>query len=446
MKNYCNGSHHQYLSHECFKYLSEKLDKHELSQDNKKHFDNALTSLGKDQYTKFFENNIINNLAARVGSDGVFWHADTKTACNYINYKLNESLRNHYNHRDIKDYTIFKDFVKVFYNKRQGNFNDDRSCEKYIEYMDNDIYNRVLTIFRMYYYYNELKNSNKYIHDDTHNKLCSNLYSLIHYSNYAINQKILNDESIKLVKKLKQIMENDNANEPYRMFCDLRFLYSMLTEFPTPRDQITKEASSALDSQVPPKTDKLHELDPQRGDTENEQASIQLEIEDKTAMEIAAHVLAPQEAVAHELPPQEPTDKVEEPGIQLNSFHAVMHPVIGRQVPNDQDIRGQFEGRHISQHPQAPTDGREGLLGKMQGFFTDTLGQVEPAPILGVSGGMGALFLLFKYTPFGTFFRGRGRVRRIPSGFHGQFPGGFPGYEEYDVGHIGYGPMNPLAE
>ncbi|KMZ94040.1 hypothetical protein PVMG_02266 [Plasmodium vivax Mauritania I] len=84
----------------------------------------------------------------------------------------------------------------------------------------------------------------------------------------------------------------------------------------------------------------------------------------------------------------------------------------------------------------------------MKNAISGFMNEVEPAPILGVSGGMGALFLLFRYTPVGAFFRGgRGRVRRIPSGFHGQFPG-FPDYHEYDGGYIGYGPMNinPLAE
>ncbi|KMZ96641.1 hypothetical protein PVNG_06224 [Plasmodium vivax North Korean] len=81
--------------------------------------------------------------------------------------------------------------------------------------------------------------------------------------------------------------------------------------------------------------------------------------------------------------------------------------------------------------------------------ITSALKDVDPVPVVGVSGGMGALFLLFRYTPVGAFFRGgRGRAHRIPRSFNGQFLGGFPGYEEYDVGHIGYGPMsmNPLAE
>ncbi|VUZ99826.1 PIR protein, fragment [Plasmodium vivax] len=69
---------------------------------------------------------------------------------------------------------------------------------------------------------------------------------------------------------------------------------------------------------------------------------------------------------------------------------------------------------------------------------------VDPIPVVGVSGGMGALFLLFRYTPVGSFFGGRrGRFRQIPRSFNGPFPGDFANFQEYDGGFIGYGPMNP---
>ncbi|SCA60188.1 Plasmodium vivax Vir protein, putative [Plasmodium vivax] len=75
--------------------------------------------------------------------------------------------------------------------------------------------------------------------------------------------------------------------------------------------------------------------------------------------------------------------------------------------------------------------------------ITEVFGSVDPVPVVGVSGGMGALFLLFRYTPLGTFFRGgRGRAHRIPRSFNGQFLGAFPDVNEYNGGYIGYGPMD----
>ncbi|VVA00359.1 PIR protein, partial [Plasmodium vivax] len=89
-----------------------------------------------------------------------------------------------------------------------------------------------------------------------------------------------------------------------------------------------------------------------------------------------------------------------------------------------------------------------GVFDQMKNTISNVLGSVDPVPVVGVSGGMGALFLLFRYTPVGAFFRGgRGRAHRIPRSFNGQFPG-FPDYYDYDGGYIGYAPMNinPLAE
>ncbi|VUZ99946.1 PIR protein [Plasmodium vivax] len=83
------------------------------------------------------------------------------------------------------------------------------------------------------------------------------------------------------------------------------------------------------------------------------------------------------------------------------------------------------------------------VLGKIQNTLSGIVSEVEPAPILGVSGGMGALFLLFKYTPVGTFFRGGRRINnRIPRTFYGQFPGGLAGYDELYYGALGADPIN----
>ncbi|KMZ96062.1 hypothetical protein PVNG_06592 [Plasmodium vivax North Korean] len=101
------------------------------------------------------------------------------------------------------------------------------------------------------------------------------------------------------------------------------------------------------------------------------------------------------------------------------------------------------------ENEETSTDGSYiGSLG-LPSAIIEVFRSVEPAPILGVSGGMGALFLLFKYTPVGSFFGGRrGRFRQIPRSFNGPFPGEFPNFQDYDGGFIGYSPMgvSHLAE
>ncbi|KMZ88776.1 hypothetical protein PVBG_06280 [Plasmodium vivax Brazil I] len=338
-----------YLSYDCYNYLSEKLDAPKLSKENEVHLENALQFLGKEQYNKYNKypkHKAIDNLAARITQDGLFYYShNTKVACNYINYKLNETLRTHYNHIYTEDYNIFKKLVKEFYNKRHNSNNSQKPCENYIEHIDDEIYKKLNILYNIYYHYNELNRPNNYIYNNADHKLCSNLDLLIYYSNDAINRGLINEETISLIRKLKEIINNDDISKPYKQKCDLRVLYIMLTELPKTEVQITREANSELDLHVAQKPDELHELEPQRGDAVNEQASSQQESEDETSRDLAPQELVPQELAA----------KVEEPGIQLNGFQGVMYPAISQQVSYDQVVTGRPEERYISQDPEAPT-------------------------------------------------------------------------------------------
>ncbi|CAI7719066.1 hypothetical protein PVPAM_060007300 [Plasmodium vivax] len=90
-----------------------------------------------------------------------------------------------------------------------------------------------------------------------------------------------------------------------------------------------------------------------------------------------------------------------------------------------------FESTHLKESLLRNEDVR--LLGKIKSTFSGIVSEVEPAPILGVFGGMGALFLLFKYSPVGIFFVGRkGRNHRILTGF----PGAYTGFPEYYDGNF----------
>ncbi|KMZ95070.1 hypothetical protein PVMG_05597, partial [Plasmodium vivax Mauritania I] len=78
-----------------------------------------------------------------------------------------------------------------------------------------------------------------------------------------------------------------------------------------------------------------------------------------------------------------------------------------------------------------------------QNTISGLINEVDSSTVLDASGGMGALFLLFKYTPVVSFFgERRGHGHRIPRSFNEQFTGGFPGYEEYYGGKFGHDPIN----
>ncbi|GAB70076.1 hypothetical protein PCYB_008250, partial [Plasmodium cynomolgi strain B] len=156
------------------------------------------------KYNEFINLKFVNDLAARLGNDGVFFHTSTNIACNYINYKLNESLRKHHSYKYKRDYSIFKEFSREFSYQIYNNYHADSSCENYIEYLDNDIYNRISILYQIYYFYNELKSQNEYINTNSKGMLCDNINLLVRLSNDAINENKINNESISVIKILRK--------------------------------------------------------------------------------------------------------------------------------------------------------------------------------------------------------------------------------------------------
>ncbi|VVA00098.1 PIR protein [Plasmodium vivax] len=83
----------------------------------------------------------------------------------------------------------------------------------------------------------------------------------------------------------------------------------------------------------------------------------------------------------------------------------------------------------------------ETIMGTIKDAVSNVLEAVEPIPVLGVSGGMGALYLLFKYTPIGSLFR-RNRKNNlyIPNFFDPRYGEQFSGYypQYYNEGFPNY--------
>ncbi|KMZ92856.1 hypothetical protein PVMG_01442, partial [Plasmodium vivax Mauritania I] len=77
---------------------------------------------------------------------------------------------------------------------------------------------------------------------------------------------------------------------------------------------------------------------------------------------------------------------------------------VHRKLPlAEQFTREDAQSNEIDEHLNVPKNvlesspgGKEGIMVSMKNAISGFMNEVEPAPILGVSGGMGALFLLFR--------------------------------------------------
>ncbi|CAI7718046.1 hypothetical protein, conserved [Plasmodium vivax] len=408
--------------------------------------DNTLLRLRKLNHNLDKNDYIVKVFFKLLSNSHAFYDAMTPNYCKYINSWLNKEYNNNYQSK-IPKFDVFKKFVYELNDERYGNQNN--SCEKYINHLDPKIINYINFLHSLYDAYNEIKTTPIRNVTDT----CSKIVSLS--KSYRISIDDYYDDDKKLYEKLDTIKE------------------LILEKI----GNLNSDCVNNIYFSTPKKVIKLQEEEEARKKAAEQERERQEAIRTQREQQLKANELSlrrSESGTVGNTPSEEGTSEHigDQRGIRtqvisdlgqttqlLNSLESLQTSG-GVLLEKDHTREGHFTYANEDKGPQGevvydqngPDRTRIGTLGGSTGFpgyITEVFRYVEPAPILGVSGGMGALFLLFKYTPVGSFFGGRrGRFRQIPRSFNGPFPGDFPNFNEYEGGYIGYGPMNinPLAE
>ncbi|VUZ99808.1 PIR protein [Plasmodium vivax] len=359
--------------------------------------------------------------------------------CMYNNYWLNKEIRKKsYNeNKNTKSFEVLKKYAHEYSNKVYGSYKN--SCEDYIHYIDSDKYEKMSKLYELYDMYNYHKSPHSNI---THSD-CDTLGHLIRIHDQIINYHEDEEYPKKIDKDLyKRRMEMKDLIKKFKLKLDdscISFKTFKIHTSKYEKEELEKERAAQRQQEE----QRLEEARRVEQAQHLEQAKKQASLSSSDTIDSDSRQTAvyPQKEVSKDKETHhiETVHHVETTGI--GESPETLHPMrsIRRGMPEYPEELG---------YPNIKKENTEtGFINTMKDAFSTISENVDPVPLMGVSGGMGALFLLFRYTPVGTFFRGgRGRAHRIPRSFNGQFLGGFPGYEEYDVGHIGYGPMNPLAE
>ncbi|SCA59757.1 VIR protein [Plasmodium vivax] len=443
----CTGHSGDYLTYPCYTRLNYYLNKTvTLSKENEEKLKNVVSNMTYRDYNIKSIPFIFKKIGTFLTGDYAFGYIGQEPSCIYVNYWLNKELRTLYYNEGKHQFDVFKDFSDKFTIKRGKNISN--SCRTYMEFYDDVKWNRIKFLYEWY------EKFEKYIYYSKHKSesQCSEITILRKEFNDFIDK---NNEEEKLMDKLIK-------------FKDL---------LPKNLSEINRKCKDEKDYfHYPPKH--LQKLEQQRRAAEQEAQEQQRRAAEQEAQEQQRRAAEQQRAQSqsHERtlltisPNGEPTQQlidisIEDPLLEKHSSPLERSQSQRHEYSEGQEFRDstQFTSNPLRQdqrileytevrnmeleNENMPPDFKPGVFGTLRNTFTGVLGEIDPVPVVGVSGGMGALFLLFRYTPVGAFFRGgRGRAHRIPRSFNGQFLGGFPGYEDYDVGHIGYGPMNPLAE
>ncbi|EDL42665.1 variable surface protein Vir6-like [Plasmodium vivax] len=489
-----NKWNEQYLNHDDYSFFKTNFKiNRKLTENEGKNLKTIIELLGDASYNTEIFNNILELLMKYLNSGHVMYNCRSDKCCRYINYSIAKKFReiNYVQYIESK-FNIFKKFMEGYY--KTTRFWD---CKDRLDYINPLILSRMDILYDLYDKYNYLISLKS---NDANNKLCITLSLIAREYREAIKLHEGDENFIKELENFRKFILSKNPN--YNRACGWNLTSITLPNPVTPHQDEMQEQK--LNSHVPTQQPSLNELEKSRtvvGATDESELSrlpglqsesLQLtEVKPKSLQptEVQALPVNPLSAHPQSSHPQSShsesshsesshpqsshsestqSESTQSESTHLESTHS--NPVQLKreqaeaeefhdiQLPSNHHSQNEWQTRefmesidqktHNSEYPIKDAEHTDGLFGKMREIFAGTLGEVDPVPVVGVSGGMGALFLLFRYTPFGTFFRGgRGRAHRIPRSFNGQFPG-FPDYYEYDRGYIGYAPMNinPLAE
>ncbi|SCA60849.1 VIR protein [Plasmodium vivax] len=459
----CNWHSGPYFNYGCYnklkKYYDRNLDgetaekflkeKHNIPPEIEKHF----TTISK----------FLLKLGIYLVSYGP-WGTSKNMTCPYINYLINLEIENKYG-IDDKNYKYFCNFADEIAKYKFGDsVYTENTCSGYFSYLkDNTNYPVMKALYNIYDLFTKIKEP----YTLTKDQKCSNFRSIDLYYKELIRQ---NQNDLELHDKLldfRKIVLNERDN--HKVPCGSSISYIM----PEQESILPKRspANSAVEgekllSKDPPESSAANELEPEvpvsthppkpESRREEDISELKKQAEESLTTEETSLGGHSGEHVEGEHVEGEQQEDTSFPNGRHNE-HSHLREFQRKQLPqafprNERldEMNGHIDGiNYQSQDSYIPPSQQEGFMDSIKGTFAGIVQSVDPGPVLGVSGGMGALFILFKYTPFGSFFGGRRRrMHQIPRTFGGFPPGEFPNFHEYDGGFIGYAPMNinPLAE
>ncbi|KMZ79554.1 hypothetical protein PVIIG_00828 [Plasmodium vivax India VII] len=397
-----------YIAYSYYNEVLKQYEKYKKLEDSEK-FPKIIENINDDRNKLELPDNIFIKLHKLLRNGSVFYGESTLSYCNYVNYRLNKKVRDLYHRVNKSNFDIFHKFVVNFNKEEFGP--EKNTCYGYIKYLNEDVYNRMRILIYLYDEYNKLKSFSgpkNYVFCDQFTFFGKNYKTAVDDHN----------DGKDFLKKLKELKSSIEGNEWASDENCPAINYIKLPEPNPPKPVEDSEESvqpKALSSDVS-SSQSLPNSHAELGlrgtpgpqDLSEPQDNAHRDRISGSSFRAGARVSSDsgQEHIS-----QYSSEKRGERGLQINSVHSpsLKVPELTRQAQNEETYiswgTGEFdryktmdtsEGSITVLDPKNHAIPQEGLMGKIQGAFSSIAEHVEPAPILGVSGGMGVLFLLFK--------------------------------------------------
>ncbi|CAI7723935.1 PIR protein [Plasmodium vivax] len=405
-----------------------------------------------------------------------FYSHGPETCCKYINYWLNKTVRDSEYGVNKDNFKMFEDFMRVDPKIKGSSVN----CMSKLSYINNDAFEKMKKLYDLYDYFTIFKE------DEDRSTLCRNISFLAKRYDRIMQEYEGKDTKLcNMLTNLKEVIETDRLvaknictkntfdsfilrrhppppkeqNPPKNVQVPVQSrnfgkAHTRPTisasspqahgrhpgEIPTPAP-VTVSSSSALGrnsretATLPPLTvtsSPPQVLAKQARVGREETSSVPLA---RFPLPVPVPVLlsepleSPETEETGEYGRPKGLQEQEQPQVQLQEedhVHRLKDDVY--HLSEDEEYTS-LQERNPSAGSMQSTFDTGTIMGTIKDAVSNVLEAVEPVPILGVSGGMGALYLLLKYTPIGSLFgRNRRNNQNIPNFFDPEYGEQFSGY------------------
>ncbi|KMZ82449.1 hypothetical protein PVIIG_06152 [Plasmodium vivax India VII] len=375
----------EYLHYNLYKDLKNKFAKSQNPNFIPEYWDDSINYVTARSNNKLsYPEPIFLDLIRYFSHYHAFNDHKTSECCSYINFWLNKKIRESHDHVSSLKFSIFNKFAQKYSELKYNN--DKQSCEHYLNYLDPDIYKKMTLLYDLYRMYDEILSPPI----NARSTACNTLSVIIKHYNEVIEGYFKNDNNLfKILKYFKNLLKIKLSKHASTNECSW-----MLSNFKEPEeDQKRQEEQLRIKAKMLTEKSSSPEIRVEALDT--------------------VHTQLPQE-VTDSSPIPEETKSVETHGENDNhretaNNHAVYNHRTEidakRERPSGYELsRGGFVYLRPQLQPQRqeyiqpeessnePARDSSTIIGSI----TSALKDVDPVPVVGVSGGMGALFLLFR--------------------------------------------------
>ncbi|KMZ88863.1 hypothetical protein PVBG_06259 [Plasmodium vivax Brazil I] len=389
-------------------------------------------------YKTFFQ---LKKLVKRHHSFLVYYR---EKCCNYINYWLNKTIRD-------SNYNITKENFKVFYDFKNYDPDDNADlfdCIPKLRYMDNGAFQKMEKLYGLYDEFTILKQKKN------NSSLCRNISKIAEKYNRIMQEYKEKDHKLcEVLTNLKKVIEKDELDVKNKCRKDISDLFFLEIDLPhgneqnagaaQAHDRISRETSTPTHvSGFSPHTQKLEkqaEGNRERSSSRTPERSVPGQSErsppgkpglsessgtrpgilgqpgtlgkpglleqpgpsvPRLAPELQGHLQVQQQGLLQEQQQVQRLEHIqrhlperpEQPQEQARHLHALEDEL---HFSEDEEVTSLEKGDPSTDSIFSTFD-TEKIMETIKGAVSDVLESVEPVPVLCVSGGMGALYLLFK--------------------------------------------------